>query len=336
MERGDAKEPGPGKVRGRLAEHPGERLVEADQQGSIALAHELARLLDREHRLAGPGAAADLRPPDARELAQHVVLLFREADELLFALGDLGSEEGAQFRGRVEELLQEGDTLLPGGAELCALAGDEVEHPLDGGAGGGGAVRQQASVIEDEVRLDLGAEQSKVPAGALEVDVRERDCRPGDGLPPRWRVLEVAKFPQERVQVGAGLLEGGWVQLAIARPPAAMAVAGDLAALHLHGEDPALGMGDDEVRLAVPQAPVVCRPPDPPDVGVQAVLRRQRRAHALDHEPLRLRAGTLILGLQGRGVRRQSHPPHVGPTPRALPGSVPSRGGRGDREVSPG
>ena len=82
-------------------------------------------------------------------------------------------------------------------------------------------------------------------------------------------------------------------------------------------------VSDDQVRLALSQASMVRSTPDPLDVGVQAVLGRQRRAHALDHEPLGLRAGSLVRRLHGRGVSRQSHPsPGRFDSSRALPGSV--------------
>ncbi len=102
-------------------------------------------------------------------------------------------------------------------------------------------------------------------------------------LGPVGQRLELA---EELVLAPHRLLERRVIERQVAQPPAALVVAGGLAVLHLEDEQAVLRVGDDEVRLAVLGRSTVAHRPGPLDVGVQAVLGRQRGPQPLGDQAL--------------------------------------------------
>lgn len=91
-----------------------------------------------------------------------------------------------------------------------------------------------------------------------------------------------------------------------AGPPASVRIPRDLTGLDFDDEEPALGMGQDDVRLAVAEPAMVRGPADPVDVGVEPVFRREGDAQPLEDEALCLFACGLFTWSIGSGRRR--HP----------------------------
>jgi len=75
-----------------------------------------------------------------------------------------------------------------------------------------------------------------------------------------------------------------------AQPPAPLGIPARLARLDLEDEDPVLGVGDDEVGLAVLGRTMVAHRPGPGDVRVEAILGRESLAQAFADSPLGLLA----------------------------------------------
>ena len=212
------------------------------------------------------------------------MLFIGQPDELCLPFGDLRAEDRAQIGRRVEERLQECDSSLTRRTQVGTLAGNEAEHRVDGGARARRVAGEKPPVVEDEIRLDVRAEQAEVVAGALEIDVGEGDRPARDRVPPRRRVGKILQLGKECMEVVPSLVEGARVQLVLARPPAAAAVPCDLAGFDLDDEDPPSRVGNDEVGFPIAESAMASCPPDPGHVRVEVVLRRERGAHALEHE----------------------------------------------------
>ena len=127
---------------------------------------------------------------------------------------------------------------------------------------------------------------------AREVDRRESHAVAGVrlgaavGAALRRPARQRDQLADELVPAAERLHERGAVEEDRPEPPASLPVAARLAGLHLEDQDPALGMGDDEVRFAVLGRSAVPHRPGPRDIGIQAVLGRERLAQPLVDSPL--------------------------------------------------
>ena len=178
-------------------------------------------------------------------------------------------------------------------------------------------------LVEDQLGVGVGAHQDLgIEAG--EVDVRERDGVAGDrvesGLPGR-QLLELG---DEAVVAVGGLLERRPGELVVPGPPAPEAVAADGPGLDLDGEEAALRVGDQDVRLALAQDAAVAH--EPGQVREHRELGGQRVAEAVEDVALRAPADAVVLLLPegrrhqcaeeggcalGHGLPRRSRPPSV-------------------------
>ena len=296
--------PGPRRDVERLVEQqPRERRVEAHEQGVEALGRELLRLGDGEHRLARPGATDDGRPPRVAQRVQQVQLLIGQAHDLAVAVGDLAPKERSKLerrghhRGQDLDALDARPSLRPRIPQLEAAIDPFAQLPI--------ALRVgcQERLVEDQLRVGVGAHQDlRVEAG--EVDVRERDGVAGDRIEPRLPGRVLLELGDETVVAVGRLLERGSVELADARPPPTLAVAPDLAGLHLDRQEAELRVGDDEVGLALALDPMVAHQPG--DVGEHRVLGREGGAEAVEHVPFGARPEAVVrLAAQQSAGRHQ-------------------------------
>ena len=138
-----------------------------------------------------------------------------------------------------------------------------------------------------------------------ELDAGEADRMPDSGLEiPGRPAGQVAELGEERALAALGLVERALVEGCAAGVPAPGRVGADRPVLDLDDEDPAFGVDDDEVGLAVAGGPVLARPADPPGVRVEApaVGLGECGPEALEDGPLgRVAAGD---GRGGASVRR--------------------------------
>ena len=172
------------------------------------------------------------------------------------------------------------------------------------------ALRVQDRLVEDEVRVRAQAQVEDLRAEARDLDVGERDRVADDRVEVGRPVRQLAQLGDEAVVAVRGLLERRAIQLAVAGPPAAEAVARDRAALDLDDQEALVGVGDDDVRLALAHEAAV-RPDDPRDVLEEDVVGGQGRAEALVDAALGALAEALPVA--ARGGRALIRPGHLHP-----------------------
>ena len=103
----------------------------------------------------------------------------------------------------------------------------------------------------------------------------------GDRLEAGGPIGQLHELRRERVLVVARLLERAPVELLRPCPPSAVAIAADLTGLDLEDEDPAYGIADDDVRLAVADGAALAQ--EPLDVVEHQHRRRQDAPKAFGH-----------------------------------------------------
>ena len=278
-----------------VREQPRQRRVEADEQRLVALAREPAGLLDREHRLAGPGTADDRRPPHAAQHVEGRELLVGQLDDLAFAVGDLAAEQRPKLErrgdGRRRAARRPWRRALAWRRRTTARSTD---RPSRAAAGCAAACVASSGLVEDELGVGVGADQGR-RVEAREVDVGERDGVAGDrveaGLPGR----QLARAWRPGCG-GCRRPAGTATDRAAGRRPTSARVSSRLTgpALTSMARKPRSGVGDDEVGLALALGAVAAE--EPGDV---------RRGG-------RIRSGAPRAGVRRRGVRpacRGSRPP---------------------------
>jgi hypothetical protein len=156
-----------------------------------------------------------------------------------------------------------------------------------------GALRRLEGLgVEDDLRWRVRAQEDVSAGQAREVDVGEGDpvarVRLGVvvGAALRRPAGQGDELADELVLAAHRLLEGRVLERQGAQPPAPFRIPARLAGLDLENKDPALGVGDHEVCLAVLGWPAVAHRPGPGDVRVEAVVGREGVAQPLADSPL--------------------------------------------------
>ncbi len=227
----------------------GEQDVEDDDEHAEPLRGQTARLLGSEEGLARACAAGDGNAGLAREHVEHLVLLLGEAVEAALFLCELECERRAQIERVCEQSLEPVD---PARSKRCLLVRIEpvAEQPLDL-LGKAGDVR----VVEDELPREVRSQRLLWYPAVGE----------GDGVPEADRFVASARGARERAaermrgapRLAPGILDLRLALLAGGEPLPDAGVVADRAALHLEGEHAVVGVGEDEVGLALLRATVL-------------------------------------------------------------------------------
>ncbi len=257
-----------------VGQQPSEGRVEAHEQRLEAFLRELPGLGHGQHRLARPGPTDDRCAADPAQRVEDVALLLCQPDDLAIPVGDLGSQEGPQFEWRGHRCREETDARGPGRSPGAARPQREAAVDPGPDARVARPLRIEDGLVEDEVRIGAHAQVEHFGAEAGDLHVREGHGVTDDRVEIRGPFRQLAQLGDEAVVAVGGLLERRALELAVARPPAALAVAGDRAAFDLHDQETLVRMGDDDVRLAL-TLDAAPRPDDPRDVLEQHVVARQ-------------------------------------------------------------
>lgn len=273
VERGHGQQAGRGgRLVGLGREHPGQRGVEADQQRAEAFAGESSCLLHGQHGLAGPGAPDDARPTHAAERVDGADLAGRQPDDLTLAFDQLVAQHRMQLDRRRDEVPKDRHTVLARRPRArtgsATLAAPDIEGQIEptSEVGGWAVAGQESTLIEDEVRVDVGPEggQTEATAGTREIHARKRDGMAGCGVEARLPGGQFAQLLDQVVVAGRRLRERRGLQWVTACPPSPVRITTDLAGLHLEDQESTVRVRDDEVRLAFDLVAAVAR--DPADI----------------------------------------------------------------------